>query len=179
MVNVPLKVPDQSKGLMVCLLVCLLIGLTLSTILDRQVERWETQSPSPKMVLYRYTDSGVPVYGMLTVHDRGSEHSTTPMPGVALQSPLRDLVPIESSAGPSQDKGKGRAVKAMEEGKLERGQLVSLTISEYKGVFHGGGSCFVYDWIDDAHGDSSPEGPRESNWLTNQSYMDASEKPIE
>jgi hypothetical protein len=101
------------------------------------------------------------------------------MPGVSLQSLLRDLVPIELSAGPNQDKGKGRAVEAMDEGKSERGQSVSLTVSKYKGAFHGGSSCFVYDWIDDAHGDSSLEGPRESNWLTDQSYQDASEEPIE
>ena len=66
----------------------------------------------------------------------------------------------------------------MDEGKSERGHLVSLTISKYEGAFHGGSSCFVYDWIDDAHSDSSLEGPRESDWLTNQSYMDASEEPI-
>jgi hypothetical protein len=99
------------------------------------------------------------------------------MPGDRLQSPLRDLIPIESSAGPSKDKGKGRAVDAMDEGKPERDQSVSLTISEFKGAFHGGSSAFVYDWIDDAHGDSDPECPRESvdNWLTDQSYMDANE----
>jgi hypothetical protein len=73
------------------------------------------------------------------------------MPGVRLQSPIRDLIPIESSAGPSQDKGKGRAVEAMDEGKLERERSVSLTVSEYEGAFHGGDSCFVYNWIDDAH----------------------------
>jgi hypothetical protein len=103
------------------------------------------------------------------------------MPGVKLQSPIRDLIPIKSSAGPSQDKGKGRAIKAMDEGKSERGHLVSLTMSEYKGAFHGGSSAFVYDWIDDAHGDSSPEGPRESidNWLTNQSCTDTNKEPIE
>jgi hypothetical protein len=101
------------------------------------------------------------------------------MPGVELKLPLRDLVPIKSSAGPSQDKGKGRAVKAMDKGKSERGRSVSLTISEFEGAFHGGSSAFVYDWIDDAHGDSSLEGPRESDWLTNQSYMDANEEPIE
>jgi hypothetical protein len=102
------------------------------------------------------------------------------MPGVKLQSPIRDLIPIKLSVGPSQDKGKGRAVDAMDEGKSERERSVSLTVSEYKGVFHGGSSAFVYDWIDDAHGDSSPEDPWESvdDWLTDQSYMDASEEPI-
>jgi hypothetical protein len=78
------------------------------------------------------------------------------MPGVKLQSPIRDLIPIEPSAGPSQDKGKGRAVDQMDEGKSERERSVSLTASEFEGAFHGGSSAFVYDWIDDAHGDSSP-----------------------
>jgi hypothetical protein len=101
------------------------------------------------------------------------------MPGVRLQSPLQDLIPIDSLTGPSQDKGKGRAVEAMDEGKFERERSVSLTISEFEGAFHGGSSAFVYDWIDDAHGDSSPEGPRESidNWLTDQSYMEANKDP--
>ena len=101
------------------------------------------------------------------------------MPGVELKSPLRDLIPIEPLAGPSQDKGKGRAIKAMDEGKLERGQSVSLMVSEFEGVFHGGDSCFVYAWIDNAHGNRSPEGPRESDWLTDQSYQDANGGPIE
>ena len=39
----------------------------------------------------------------------------------------------------------------------------------------------MYDWIDNAHGDSEPEDPRESleDWITDQSYMDANEEPIE
>jgi hypothetical protein len=103
------------------------------------------------------------------------------MPGVKLQSPIRDLIPIESSAGPSQDKGKGRAVEAMDKRKPKSNRAVSLTISEYESAFHGGSSAFVYNWIDDAHGDSDPEGPGESvdDWLTDRSYMDASEDPIE
>jgi hypothetical protein len=103
------------------------------------------------------------------------------MPRVKLQSPIRDFIPIELSASPSQDKGKGRVIDAMDKGKSEREHSVSLTVSKYEGAFHGGSSAFVYDWIDDAHGDSSPEGPRESvdDWLTDQSYMDASEEPIE
>jgi hypothetical protein len=103
------------------------------------------------------------------------------MPGVRLQSLIRDLIPIESSAGPSQDKGKGRAINSMDEGKSERERSVSLTVSEFEGAFHGGSLAFVYDWIDDTQGDSSPEGPRESvdDWLTDQSYMDANEDPIE
>jgi hypothetical protein len=70
------------------------------------------------------------------------------MPGVKLQSPIRDLIPIESSAGPSQDKGKGRAIEEMDEGKSERGRAGSLTVSEFEGVFHNGDACFVYNWID-------------------------------
>jgi hypothetical protein len=70
-------------------------------------------------------------------------------------------------------------VEAMDKGKLEREQLVSLTMSEFEGAFHGGSSCFVYDWINDEHGDSSPEGLKEMEWLTNQSYQDANEEPIE
>jgi hypothetical protein len=52
-----------------------------------------------------------------------------PMLGIGYQSPLRDLIPIKSLAGPSQDKGKGRAVESMDKGKSEREQSVSLTIS--------------------------------------------------
>ena len=103
----------------------------------------------------------------------------TPIPEV--RSPLKDLIPIEASAGPSQDKGKGRAIEAMDEGKSERACSVSLTISKYEGAFHGGSSAFVYDWIDDAHGDSSPEGSWESieDWMTDRSYQDATKEPIE
>ena len=95
---------------------------------------------------------------------------------------LRDLVPVDSSAGPSQDKGKGKAIEAMDEGQSEWARSVSLTMSEYEGAFHGGSSVFVYDWIDDAHGDSSLEGPRESfveDWMTDRLYQDAAEEPIE
>jgi hypothetical protein len=69
----------------------------------------------------------------------------------------------------------------MDEGKSERERSVSLTVSEFEGAFHGRSSAFVYDWINDEHGDSSLEGPWESvdNWLTNQSYLDANEDPIE
>ena len=102
------------------------------------------------------------------------------MPRVKLQSPLRDLIPIESSAGPSQDKGKGRAVEVMDEGKSERAHSVSVTVSEYEGAFHGGSLAFVYDWIDDTHGNSSPEGPQESieEWMTDRSCQDAAEESI-
>jgi hypothetical protein len=89
-----------------------------------------------------------------------------PRVGWEAKSPLKDLIPIESLEGPSWDKGKGKAVKVMDKGKSERGWLVSLTMSEFEGAFHGGSSCFVYNWIDDAHGDSSPEGLKETKWLT-------------
>jgi hypothetical protein len=105
------------------------------------------------------------------------------MPGVKLQSPIRDLIPIESSAGPSQDKGKGRAVDEEERDSPVKERAGSLTISEYEfaGAFHQGDACFVYNWIDDEHGDSEPEGPGESleDWITDRSYHDASEEPIE
>ena len=69
----------------------------------------------------------------------------------------------------------------MDEGKLERGCAGSLTVSEFEGAFHKGDACFIYNWIDDEHGDSDPEGPRESieDWMTDQSYQDADEEPIE
>ena len=111
-------------------------------------------------------------------HCRGSQQTATPIPGV--RSPLKDLIPTQSSASPSQDKGKGKAVEVVDEGKSERARSVSVTMSEYKGAFHGGNSCFFYDWIDDAHGDSDPEGPGESivDWITDRSYQDATEEPI-
>ena len=68
----------------------------------------------------------------------------------------------------------------MDKGKSERARLVSLTISKFEGAFHGGSLAFVSDWIDDAHGDSSPEGPRESfveDWMTDRSYQDVSGCP--
>ena len=94
---------------------------------------------------------------------------------------LKDLIPVDPPAGPSQDKGKGKAIEAMDEGQSEQAHSVSLTVSEFEGAFHGGSSAFVYDWIDDAHGDSSLEGPRESfveDWMTDWSYQDAAEEPI-
>ena len=113
-------------------------------------------------------------------HCRGSQRTATPIPEI--RPPLKDLIPIESSTDPSQDKGKGRAIEAMDEGKSERARSVSLTVSEYEGAFHGGSSAFVYNWIDDTHGHSSLEGPRESfveDWMTDRSYQDAAEEPIE
>jgi hypothetical protein len=148
---------------------------------DHWVECQKQQSPSPKMVPYQCIDIVKAYRRLLLISIRGSERSLTPMPGVTLQSPIRDLIPIESSAGPSQDKGKGKAVDLMDKERPERERSVSLTVSEFKGAFHGGSSAFVYDWINDEHDDSSPEGPWESvdDWLTDQSYMDANEDPIE
>ena len=146
---------------------------------DRRVKHQSKRSPSPIMVPYRCVDIVKDNDGLSHISLRGSQWTATPIPEV--QSPLKDLIPIKSLAGPSQDKGKGRAIEAMDKGKSERAHLVSLTVSEYKGVFHGGSSAFVYDWIDNAHGDSSPEGPRESieDWMTDRSYQDAAEEPIE
>ena len=115
---------------------------------------------------------------LLNISLRGSQCTATPI--LEVQSPLKDLIPIELSAGPSQDKGKGRAIEVMDEGKSKRARSVSLTVSEYEGAFHGGSLVFVYNWIDNAHGDSSLEGPRESieDWMTDRSYQDATEEPI-
>ena len=110
---------------------------------------------------------------------RGLQRMATPIPEV--RSPLKELIPVELSAGPSLDKGKGRAIEVMDKGKLERARLVSMTVSKYKGAFHGGSSAFIYDWIDDAHGNSDPEGPGESieDWMMDRSYQDTAEEPIE
>ena len=112
---------------------------------------------------------------ILTINFRGLQRTATPIP--ESRSPLKELIPVELLAGPCQDKGNGRVIEAMDEGKLEKACLVSVTASKYEGVFHGGSSAFVYDWIDDAHGDSDLEGPRESieDWMTDQSYQDAAE----
>jgi hypothetical protein len=50
-----------------------------------------------------------------------SSGSTTPMPRVVqeLKSPIMELIPIGPSPGSSCDKGKGRAIKTIDEGKLE------------------------------------------------------------
>jgi hypothetical protein len=44
------------------------------------------------------------------------------MPGISWESksPLKNLIPIKSLAGPSQDKGKGRERLEMDKGKSER-----------------------------------------------------------
>jgi hypothetical protein len=90
------------------------------------------------------------------------------------------LIPIGTKVGPSRDKGKGRAID-MDEGKSERAQSVSLTMYEFAGVFHHDeDSAFVYNWINDEHGDSwSDWDVKDMEWLTDQSYQDTSEEPIE
>jgi hypothetical protein len=63
---------------------------------------------------------------------------------------------------------------------LKRERSVSLTVSEFEGAWHGGeSSSSVYNWIDDEHGNSSLEGPRESSWMTDRSYFNASDEPLE
>jgi hypothetical protein len=155
----------------------------LDMALDHQVKCRETRSPCPKIILYRYADSGIPVYGMLTIFVRESTCSTAPMPGIAweLKSPIEELILIESVAGPSRDKCKGKEPVEMDKGKPEKAQSQSLTISEFEGVFHGGeDSAFVYNWINDEHGDSwSDRDMKETEWLMDQSYQDTSEEPIE
>ena len=147
-------------------------------ITDCRVDHCEERSPSPKMVPYRCVDIVKDNNSLSHISLRGSQWTATPIPEV--RSPLKDLIPIESSASPSQDNRKGKAIEAMDKGKSERAWSVSLTISKYEGAFHGGSSAFVYNWIDDAHGNSSPEGPRESveDWMVDRSYKDATEEPI-
>jgi hypothetical protein len=66
------------------------------------------------------------------------------------------MVPIETPVPSKVDKGKGKeVVEAMDEGKSEKEQSPSLTISEYAMAFHQGeDSAFVYNWINDKHSDS-------------------------
>ena len=92
------------------------------------------------------------------------------------RSPLKDLIPIEPEASPSQDKGKGKEKAEMDKGKPKRACSQSLTVSEHASAFHGGeDSCFAYSWIDNEHGDSfSNQDIKESKWLTNRSFVDAS-----
>ena len=101
------------------------------------------------------------------------------MPGMVWEAcfSLKDLIPIESKAGSSQDKGKGKEKAEMDKGMCEKACAISLTVSKYSGVFHGrNNSCFVYVWIDSNHGDSfSDQDIKECNWLTDGSYQDAIE----
>ena len=101
------------------------------------------------------------------------------MPGIVWEphSPLKDLIPIKSEVGLSQDKGKGKEKAKMDKGKPKRVMSQSLTISKYTGAFRGGeDSCFAFSWIDDKHGDSfSNQDIKESKWLTDRSFVDATE----
>ena len=91
------------------------------------------------------------------------------------------MVPIKAPVPTKVDKGKEKeVVEAMDEGKSEREQSPSLTISEYTMVFHQGeDSAFVYNWIDDKHGDSwsDIENAKDMEWLTDRLYFDAEEAP--
>jgi hypothetical protein len=72
---------------------------------------------------------------------------STPMLGVTIKkrSPLKELVPTEAVAGPSHDKGKSREQAEMDKGAAEKARSLSLTVSKYVGVFHGGDSTFIYN----------------------------------
>jgi hypothetical protein len=104
---------------------------------------------------------------------RGTKRTPTPCPGVGY------LVPIEAPIPQDKGKGKEKMIKAMDEGKSKKARSHSLTVSKYVTVFHQGeDSVFVYDWINDEHGDSRSDlDVKETEWLTNQSYFDAEEVP--
>ena len=80
---------------------------------DRQDQCQSQRSPSPKMVPYRCVDIVKGDDCLSNILLRGPECSSTPMPGVTLHSPLKDLIPIEGLSSPIQDKGKGRAIEVM------------------------------------------------------------------
>ena len=90
-------------------------------------------------------------------------------------------MPIEAPAPSKVDKGKGKeVVEAMDKGKSEKARSPSLTISEYATAFHQGeDNAFIYNWIDDEHGDSQSdiEDAKDMEWLTDWSYFDAEEVP--
>jgi hypothetical protein len=67
------------------------------------------------MVAFRFVEC-------LIVFARESTCSATPMLGITweLKSPIKELIPIESMAGPSREKGKGREHAEMDEGKPEK-----------------------------------------------------------
>jgi hypothetical protein len=69
---------------------------------DRRQDRQLQRSPSPKMIPHRCAGTCNRLIGYLYLL-RGSERSATPMPEDRLRSPLKELIPIDSSAGPSQD----------------------------------------------------------------------------
>jgi hypothetical protein len=80
------------------------------------------------MILYRYANSLASCNWLLTIlHVRGSEYSTTPMPGIGWEKypPLTTLVPVKSEAGPSKDKSKSKEQLEMEEGKVKRERSLS------------------------------------------------------
>ena len=65
----------------------------------------------------------------------------------------------------------------MEEGAVEKAHSPSLMISEYEGVFHSGDSTLIYNWIDNETGDRHlPIDVKETEWLTDQSYLNANEE---
>ena len=68
----------------------------------------------------------------------------------------------------------------MDKGKSEKARSPSLMVSEYATAFHQGeDSAFVYDWINDNHGDSQLDlDVKETEWLMDQSYFDAEELPL-
>ena len=61
------------------------------------------------------------LFWLLTIFIRGKERVLAPMPGMVWEvcSPLKDLIPIKSKAGSSQDKGKGKENAEMDEGMPE------------------------------------------------------------
>jgi hypothetical protein len=124
-----------------------------------------------------------PVLVANNLHYRGSNCPATPMPGVSLEkrSPLKELILLNTIASPSKDKGKSREQVEMEEGKVEKAQSPSLTVSKYEGVFQNRDSTFIYNWIDNKMGDSwSDLDIKETEWLTDQSYQDTNkEEPTE
>jgi hypothetical protein len=118
-------------------------------VLDRRQDCQDTQSPSPKMIPYRLDIREENFISVLTSILRGTERTPTPHPGVGY------LVPIEAPVPQDKGKGKEKEINVMDEGKADQERSLSLTISEYAMAFHQGeDSAFVYNWIDDKHGDS-------------------------
>ena len=83
-------------------------------------------------------------------------------------------------ARPSREKDKSKEQAEMNGEKPKMAQSTSLTISEFEGAFHDGDRAFVYNWIDDEHGDSwLDQDVKDMEWLADQLYQDANEEPIE
>ena len=59
---------------------------------NHRAKHQEQWSPSPKMVPYWYVDIIKDHSSLSYISLRGSEHSSTPMPGIRLQSLIRDLI---------------------------------------------------------------------------------------